>query len=472
MGDSYDTARDLGSCPGTRSCRVVRRAPETTTRTAEQGGFGAIRKFLTWGFVITESGIRYLLITLLTCEPVRARVAVVLIVASPFVGVAVAGTVMHYWPWILDDAGVAVSDPAPEETSTGTVSAQTGDPPPPEDPAAQQAHRDDLASEVAELEARILWLRKVEDELQAAAQTHRHEELTQQQAAAQERQEALARAQAAAQARLREEMDRAEARHMAWLDAVLAYEAAEVDVVQEATKTELLETALQTQDGAAAMEALQQAEDRVKRLRVHPNVFAQSAEQLFDLVLHFEQSWPWVRQAWDATDVQFYDPRLPHGCGGWACAVTGGPAERTPQVWFTLDVLRSAPHRVEDVLLHELGHIWENLRRQGLTGSAWEDARSAFHSHYTGCRRDGMPDERFRGELLADTMVMVTRGITYHQSGWHQDEYLLRGGYYDPQHNGYGENFSYFDANGFQGCLVDGSGPPQHLRDTIRAALR
>ncbi len=255
----------------------------------------------------------------------------------------------------------------------------------------------------------------------------------------------------------------------AFVDELLA--AAEVDVVHEATRTEVWEAALQTRDGRALSEALSQAEDRVMQLRVHPNVFAQSAELLFDVILHYEQSWPWVRTAWDAAEVQFYDPRLPHGCDALACAVTGGPVGEPPQIWFTLDVLRSAPHRVEDVLLHELGHIWEDLWWRGFAGSAWEDARSRFHNHYLGCRRDGMSDERFRGELLADTMVMVTRGITYHRSGWHEGEFLWDDGYYDPQHHAYGDDFQYFDADGFLGCLVDGSGPPQHLRDAVREAL-
>ena len=189
------------------------------------------------------------------------------------------------------------------------------------------------------------------------------------------------------------------------------------------------------------------------------------------VVARYESDWPWVRAAWKATDVRFYDPRLP-GVSAPAAAVTATPDTRA-QLWFTLDVLKpsegpfSEPRQLENTLLHELGHVWND----GLAGGDWPLVQAQFYEHYAGCRGSGLSGERLREELLGDAMVMITRDIAHRGPGWHNGNFLGWAGYYDPEGNRYGDAFGYYNADGFTGCLVDGAGPPQHLLDAIHEAL-
>ena len=112
-----------------------------------------------------------------------------------------------------------------------------------------------------------------------------------------------------------------------------------------------------------------------------------------------------MRAAWDAADVRFYDPSLP-GVSAPAAAVHATPDARA-QMWFTLDVLRpsdgpfSEPRRLEDTLLHELGHVWEGSGvALDVAGLAWLNTRDSFHDHYAGCRRSGLADDQLAEELL------------------------------------------------------------------------
>ena len=167
------------------------------------------------------------------------------------------------------------------------------------------------------------------------------------------------------------------------------------------------------------------------------------------VVERYEDSWPWVRAASDVADLRFFDPKLPEPCkDSLACALSN------KEVWFTLDALRLEPDiwssaSYEDVVLHELGHVWDDW----LGGQQWPLIQAEFYEHYAGCRSRGRSNEQLRVELLVDALVIATK--------------VRDGNDYPYSRGGYG----YYNADGFGGCLVDGSAPPQHLLAAISAAL-
>ena len=260
----------------------------------------------------------------------------------------------------------------------------------------------------------------------------------------------------------------------AFSEAQLALNVADHDVLTMGGSA--LQDALDTEDWPKVVALLAEAETRTAALRVHPNVHDEGVAMLEAIVIQHETEWSWVRAAWDAADVRFYDPSLP-GVSAPAAAVSATTDARA-QMWFTLDVLRpsdgpfSEPRRLEDTLLHELGHVWDSSGvALDVAGLAWSDTRDSFHDHYAGCRRSGLADDQLIEELLVDAIVMITRDIAHRGPGWHNGNFRAWAGYYDPEGNRYGDAFGYYEADGFTGCLADGAGPPQHLMDAIREAL-
>ena len=174
---------------------------------------------------------------------------------------------------------------------------------------------------------------------------------------------------------------------------------------------------------------------------VHPQVQQQGLALVEAVVGQYEAAWPWVRQAWERSDVRFYDRRLPAPCdrAGVVGCVSGG------RLLLTLRGVQS-----EETVLHELGHVWNNT-----AGEDWRPIQQAFADHYAGCysRRASTP-ERLQTELLVDAMVIA--------AGAALDDSSLSGlGYYEGG----------FWSNGFDGCLVDSSEPPPHLLGAIRGEL-
>ena len=174
---------------------------------------------------------------------------------------------------------------------------------------------------------------------------------------------------------------------------------------------------------------------------VHPQVQQQGLALVEAVVGQYEAAWPWVRQAWERSDVRFYDRRLPAPCdrAGVVGCVRGG------RLLLTLQGVQS-----EETVLHELGHVWNNTAAED-----WRPIQQAFADHYAGCytRRAPTP-ERLQTELLVDAMVIA--------AGAAIGDFNLGGfGYYE------GGLWS----DGFAGCLVDSSEPAPHLLDAIRAEL-
>ena len=174
---------------------------------------------------------------------------------------------------------------------------------------------------------------------------------------------------------------------------------------------------------------------------VHPQVQEQGLALVEAVVGQYEAAWPWVRQAWERSDVRFYERRLPAPCdrAGVVGCVSGG------RLLLTLQGVQS-----EETVLHELGHVWNNT-----AGEDWGPIQQAFADHYAGCysRRASTP-ERLQTELLVDAMVIA--------AGAPLDDFSLGGfGYYE------GGLWS----DGFDGCLVDSSEPAPHLLGAIRAEL-
>ena len=69
-------------------------------------------------------------------------------------------------------------------------------------------------------------------------------------------------------------------------------------------------------------------------------------------------------------------------------------------MWFTLDALRLEPDiwssaSYEDVVLHELGHVWDDW----LGGQQWPLIQAEFYEHYAGCRSRGRSNEQLRVEI-------------------------------------------------------------------------
>ena len=174
---------------------------------------------------------------------------------------------------------------------------------------------------------------------------------------------------------------------------------------------------------------------------VHPQVQQQGMALVEAIVEQFETAWPWVREAWERSDVRFYDRRLPAPCD--TVGVVG--CVRGSQLLLTL-------HGVQDeyTVLHELGHVWNNT-----VSTEWQPIRDAFAEHYAGCysRRASTP-ERLQEELLVDAMVIAS-GVTI-------GDFSLGGfGYYEDG----------LWSDGFAGCLVDSSEPAPHLLTAIRRQL-
>ena len=373
-------------------------------------------------------------------------IAVVLL-ASPLVGAAVTGVALRWHE-------IQQSRPAATPTTTTTTLPSAGEPQNQIEPLEDSfgaAHNEVIAPPTTEPvtypEAEIA---VVEDRTAAivATETRRATE------------EAARRAAEEAARRAAE-------------DAYFAMHAADPDVVAMAGSA--LYDAIDAGDWPKVMALLTEAETRTATLRVHPNVHDEGVTTLEAVVARYESDWPWVRAAWDASDVRFYDPQLP-GTSAPAAAVSV-PDART-QLWFTLDVLRprdgpfAEPRRLDDTLLHELGHAWESSGvAADVAGVVWLEARDAFFDHYAGCRRSGLAEDQLAEELLVDAMVMITRHIAHRGPGWHNGNFVAWEGYYDPEGNRYGDAFGYYDVGGFTGCLAEGASPPQHLMDAIREAL-
>lgn len=384
----------------------------------------------------------------------------VVLLASPLVGAAVTGVVLR-WHDIQQSRSAATP------TTTTTTLPSAGDLQHQIEPLGDNsnaAHNEVIAPPTDPVTYPEAGIAVAEDQIASLVAAERAREA--EQAARREAEDAARRA-AEAEA-LEEEMRAAEGAMEEAMEAHLAMLAADLDVVAMAGSA--LDGAIDAEDWPTVMALLARAGTQVAQLRVHPNVHHQGVATLVAVVARYESDWPWVRAAWNASDVRFYDPQLP-GTSAPAAAVSA-PDART-QLWFTLDVLRPndgpflSPRRLDDTLLHELGHAWNN----GLGGGDWPLVQAQFYEHYAGCRGRGLASDDLREELLVDAMVMVTRHIAPRGPGWHDGTFVAREGYFDPEGNGYGDAFGYYDASGFTGCLTDGASPPQHLMDAIREAL-
>ena len=237
----------------------------------------------------------------------------------------------------------------------------------------------------------------------------------------------------------------------------LAAQQQRLEAVRPAQEQQTIaEIEAQLAEQAAMEEALQAAMEQ-ERLRaaqattttLHPKVQAEGEALVAAVVERYEDSWPWVRAAWDIADLRFFDPKLPEPCeDSIACVLNN------KEVWFTLDALRLEPNiwnsaSYEDVVLHELGHVWDDW----LGGQQWPLIQAQFYEHYAGCHNRGRSNEQLRAELLVDALVIATK--------------VRDGNDYPYSRDGYG----YYNADGFGGCLVDGSAPPQHLLAAISAEL-
>ncbi len=181
--------------------------------------------------------------------------------------------------------------------------------------------------------------------------------------------------------------------------------------------------------------------DDIAESDVHPQVQQQGLALVEAVVEQYEAAWPWVRQAWERSDVRFYDQRLPAPCD--RAGVVG--CVRGDQLLLTLQGVQN-----EETVLHELGHVWNNT-----AAADWAPIQDAFSEHYAGCysRRAPTP-ERLQEELLIDAMVIA--------SGATLGDFSL-GGF------GYYEDGLWND--GFAGCLVDAAEPAPHLLTAIRTEL-
>ena len=220
----------------------------------------------------------------------------------------------------------------------------------------------------------------------------------------------------------------------------------------EAVRAEQEQLALTQLDEQLAEQATmeqQLRETQPTTTTLHPKVQAEGEALVAAVVERYEDSWPWVRAASDVADLRFFDPKLPEPCkDSLACALSN------KEVWFTLDALRLEPDiwssaSYEDVVLHELGHVWDDW----LGGQQWPLIQAEFYEHYAGCHSRGRSNEQLRVELLVDALVIATRARDGNGSPY------SRGGY------------GYYNADGFGGCLVDGSAPPPHLLAAISTEL-
>ena len=176
------------------------------------------------------------------------------------------------------------------------------------------------------------------------------------------------------------------------------------------------------------------------RTTVHPQVQEEGIAFVEGVVGQYEAAWPWVRDAWARSDVQFFDRRLPEPCSGAVACVRGR------ELLLTLRAVQE-----EEAVLHELGHVWNNTT----SGDSWRAIQQGFADHYAGCYSSrARTPERLQEELLVDAMVIA--------SGATIGDFNL-GGY------GYYEDSPWSD--GFGGCLVDSSEPPPHLLSAIEEEL-
>lgn len=183
---------------------------------------------------------------------------------------------------------------------------------------------------------------------------------------------------------------------------------------------------------------------------LHPKVISDAEAVVAGVIDRYSHSWPWLQTAWDASDVTFFE-QLPEPCAGAAGCLSGA------RLWLTLDAVLS-----EDTVLHELGHVWNNLVPP--TGFSepgrvpWPLVQAMFYEHYAGCHSPRAGTDRLGEELLVDAMVLAAD----------PSKAPLLGGY------GYYENDDFTDFwgdGGFSGCLVDSAEPPEHLTEAIFAAL-
>ena len=183
---------------------------------------------------------------------------------------------------------------------------------------------------------------------------------------------------------------------------------------------------------------------------LHPRVISDAEAVVAGVIDRYSHSWPWLQTAWDASEVTFFE-RLPEPCAGAAGCVSGA------RVWLTLDAVLS-----EDTVLHELGHVWNNLvPPTGFNEPGrvpWPLVQAMFYEHYAGCHSRRAGADRLGEELLVDAMVLAVD----------PSKAPLLGGY------GYYENDDipdFWSDGGFSGCLVDSAEPPEHLTEAIFAAL-
>ena len=171
----------------------------------------------------------------------------------------------------------------------------------------------------------------------------------------------------------------------------------------------------------------------------HPKVQNDVRAILEDVVATHEEQWPWLRTAWQASGVVFYDSQLPEMCPSSACTLSHGGTGLgpPPQMLFTLDLVNMGHH--DEALVHELAHVWSST-----AGPPAQEALDVFAGHYAGCHSGDLSSERFVSELLADAVVVMTLGLD-------------------------GRGYGYYGLD-FAGCLVEGP-PPEALNAVLRARL-
>ena len=183
---------------------------------------------------------------------------------------------------------------------------------------------------------------------------------------------------------------------------------------------------------------------------LHPRVVSDAEAAVVGVVEQYSDAWPWLDTAWEASQVTFFE-HLPRPCAGAAGCV------RDASVWLTLDAVLSG-----DTVLHELGHVWNNLvpptgfDERGRV--PWPLVQVMFYEHYAGCYSSRADADRLREELLVDAMVLAvdpSKAPLWGGYGYYEEEDLP----------------DFWSDAGFSGCLVDSGEPPEHLTEAIFAAL-
>ena len=235
-------------------------------------------------------------------------------------------------------------------------------------------------------------------------------------------------------------------------DALGRLQAAEEEVARESMSADQQQLLAERQRVAERIEAelATTTTARPPTTTLHPKVVSDAEAAVAAVVEQHRDSWPWVQATWDAAEVMFYE-RLPAPCQGAAGCVRGS------EMWLTLDAVRS-----DDTVLHELGHVWNNVGLQ--TGYSepgrpeWGLVQAVFYEHYAGCYSKRADAERLGEELLVDAMVLATDPSKAPLFGGY--------GYYE------GDDITdFWGDGGFSGCLVDSGEPPEHLAEAIFASL-